>query len=162
MFAGLTIIPRLIHFKLLISHGRPFFYVNLSHHPPSLQNSHEFGFRTHSICSGCFGSLLSILFAEFLFLVYFIFTGLFLDFFAWNYLLVGLILISVSYSRYIVILSPKIRLIQHLSLFTGIAFSLVAADLLFKSAFSMILLLPSWLLFLFGRVQLGNLDHFGA
>ncbi|MFX0174361.1 MAG: hypothetical protein ACFE9L_20990 [Candidatus Hodarchaeota archaeon] len=72
---------------------------------------------------------------------------------------IGLVLILISYSRYFIVLKPKVRVIQHSSLFPGITLAIVGCDLLFKSAFSMMILLPSWLLFLFGRVYLGKLDH---
>ena len=159
MFAGLTIIPRLLHFQMLFSGMIPSCKVNLCHHPPSLRSTHEFQIGTHSICSGCFGSFLSILLADFIFLGYFLNPNLFQDNLAMIYLLMGLILIVMSYSRYLIVLKPSVRLIQHISLFVGVVLALIACDLLFKSGFSMIILLPSWLLFLVGRVKLGELDH---
>ncbi|MFX0183536.1 MAG: hypothetical protein ACFE95_10685 [Candidatus Hodarchaeota archaeon] len=160
MFAALSIIPRLLHIRLFLLGKTPYITINLSHHSPDLQIAHEFKFRTHSICSGCFGSFLGILLAEAIFLVYFSAPSvIFVRKFAIEYLIIGIFLILISYSRYFIILEPNIRLIQHSSLFSGIAFSIIGCDLLFKSAFSMMLLLPSWLLFLFGRAYLGKLDH---
>jgi hypothetical protein len=160
MFAALTIIPRLLHLQFFFFGKTPYVIINLSHHAPDLQLAHEFKLKTHSICSGCFGSFLGILLAETIFLVYLYVPSLiFPRKFAMEYLIIGVVLILMSYSRYFIVLKPSIRLIQHASLFTGIAFSIIGCDLLFKSAFSMMLLLPSWLLFLFGRAYLGKLDH---
>ena len=159
MFTGLTIVPRLLHLQLVFSGVIPSCTMNLNHHPPSLCLTHEIQIGTHSICSGCFGSFLSLLIAEFIFLGYFIDPNLFHNGLALIYLLMGLMLIVLSYSRYLIVLKPSIRLIQHISLFTGVALALIACDLLFTSAFSMMILLPSWLLFLVGRVKLGKLDH---
>ncbi len=72
MFTGLTIIPRLLHMQLFLSGVIPSLKTNLGHHPPSLQTTHEIQIRGHSICSGCFGSFLSITISEFIFLVYFL------------------------------------------------------------------------------------------
>ncbi len=159
MFTGLTIVPGLLHLQLIFSGRIPFCIMNLSHHPPSIRHTHEFQFRDHSICSGCFGSFLSIIISEFIFLGYFLNPHIFHDNLAMIFFLMGLILIMLSYSRYLIIVKPNIRLIQHISLFIGLVLALIACDLTFKSAFAMILLLPSWLLFLIGRVQLGKLDH---
>ncbi len=159
MFTGLTIIPRLLHLQLIFSRGRPSCSMNLSHHPPSIRHTHEFQIRDYSICSGCFGSFLGIIISEFIFLGYFLNPHIFFVCLATQYFLIGLILIILSYSRYLISVKPNIRLIQHLALFIGLVLALIACDLTFKSAFAMILLLPSWLLFLIGRVQLGKLDH---
>lgn len=159
MFTGFTIIPSLLHFHLVFSKGLPFFQINLSHHPPSLQISHEIQIKNYSICSGCIGSVFSIIITEAIFLGYFLDPGLFQDSLVIPYLLFGLFLISVSYSRYLFQLKPSLRLIQHTSLFIGVGFSLIACDLLFSSAFSMVIFLPSWLLFLLSRVALGKWDH---
>jgi len=159
MFAGLTIIPRLLQLHLYFSGVIPSCTVNLSHHPPLLQTSHEFKLRSYSICSGCFGSFISILMAEFIFLGYFLSPNLFNTDLTMVFFLIGLLLIVMSYSRYLISLKPSIRLIQHVSLFIGVTLALIACDLTFKSAFTMIILLPSWLLFLVGRVRLAELDH---
>ena len=159
MFTGLTIVPRLLQLQLVFSGGIPFCTLNLSHHPPEIQKSHEFQIKDYSICSGCFGSFLSIIFSEFIFLVYFLNPQIFHENLAGFIFLIGLILIMISYSRYLIFLKPSIRIIQHMSLFIGLVLTLIACDLAFKSAFAMILLLPSWLLFLIGRVQLGKLNH---
>lgn len=159
MVAGVAIIPRLLHFQLFFSGLIPSCVINLSHHPPSLRANHEFQIGTHSICSGCFGNFLSILLAELLFFMYFMKPNLFPNTLAIHFFLTGLILILSSYSRYLFLLQPKIRLIQHVTLFMGVTLAVIASDLVFSSAFCMIILLPSWLLFLVGRVKLGELDH---
>ncbi|MFX0206947.1 MAG: hypothetical protein ACFFDT_13250 [Candidatus Hodarchaeota archaeon] len=159
MFAGFTIIPRLIHFQLFFSGMIPSCTINLCHHPPLLHTTHEFKIGSYSICSGCFGSLLSILIAEFIFLGYFVRINLFDKELITIYLMIGLIMIILSYSRYFIILKPSARLIQHICLFPGLALTLIAGDLFFNSAFSMIILLPSWVLFLVGRVKLAELNH---
>ncbi|MHA2246415.1 MAG: hypothetical protein ACXADY_15855 [Candidatus Hodarchaeales archaeon] len=159
MFVGLTIIPRLLHLQLFFSGAIPSCTINLCHHPPTLQTTHEFNIRSYSICSGCFGTLLSILLAEFIFLGYFLNPNLFSLDLATIYLLMGLILIVISYSRYLIFIKPSVRLIQHTSLLVGIVLALIACDLLFKSSLFMIALLPSWLLFLITRIKLGELDH---
>lgn len=159
MLAGLAIIPRLLHFQLFFSGLIPSCVINLSHHPPSLRANHEFQVGTHSICSGCFGSFLSIILAKLIFATYFLNPNLFPKSLGMLFLLMGLILILASYSRYLFILRPSIRLIQHVTLFMGVALAVIASDLQFNSAFCMIILLPSWLLFLLVRVKLGELDH---
>ncbi|MFW9906548.1 MAG: hypothetical protein ACFFFH_19735 [Candidatus Thorarchaeota archaeon] len=159
MFAGLTIIPRLLHFQLFFSGVIPSFKINLSHHSPSLQSEHEFRLGNQSVCSGCMGSILSIIIAELLFLAYFIKPSWFSQTFTIWFFLIGLIAILISYSRYFILLKPIIRLIQHASLFIGVSLAIIACDTTFNSAFSMILLLPSWVLFLIGRLKLGEMDH---
>ncbi|MFX1283837.1 MAG: hypothetical protein ACFFB5_09280 [Promethearchaeota archaeon] len=159
MFAGLAIIPRLLQLHLYFSGVIPSYTVNLCHHAPFLQTNHEFKIGSYSICSGCFGSVLSILIAEFILLVYFLSPNLFNADLTKIFLLMGLILIIMSYSRYLINLKPNVRLIQHISLFVGLALILIACDLGFNSAFSMIILLPSWLLFLVTRVKLAELNH---
>ncbi|MFX1505175.1 MAG: hypothetical protein ACFFDC_03580 [Promethearchaeota archaeon] len=157
MFVGLTIIPRLLHFQLFFSGAIPSFRVNLSHHSPAMQVDHEFKLGNHFVCSGCLGNILSIILAEFLFLAYFIEPSCFSPTF--TTFLVGIMAILISYSRYFIILKPSIRLIQHVSLFIGVSLIVIACDIAFKSAFSMILLLPTWILFLIVRLKLGELDH---
>jgi hypothetical protein len=159
MFVGLTIIPRLLHLEIFFSGLIPRCRINLSHHPPLLRVDHEFRLGTYSICSGGFGSFLSIILAESIFLVYFFYPNWFPNYFTLIFLLMGLILILISYSRYLVSLKPNIRLIQHVTLFIGVVLAIIACDLVFNSAFCMIIFLPSWLLFLVGRVKLGELDH---
>ncbi len=159
MVAGVAIIPRLLHFQLFFSGMIPSCVINLSHHPPSLRANHEFQIGTHSICSGCFGNFFSIILAELIFLMYFLNPKLFPKSFTMFFFLIGLILILVSYSRYLIFLRPSIRLIQHVTLFMGVAIAVIASDLTFNSAFCVIILLPSWVLFLVSRVILGELDH---
>ena len=159
MFAGLTIIPRLLHIQIFFSGAIPSFRLDLSHHSPSLQGDHEFQLKKYSICSGCLGSTLSIILAEFLFLSYFINPSWFPQTFRIYFFLIGLIAILISYSRYFFVLKPKTRLLQHSSLFVGVGFAVIACDLTFQSAFSMIILLPSWIFFLVGRLKLGEMDH---
>ncbi|UCG04515.1 MAG: hypothetical protein JSW11_11130 [Candidatus Heimdallarchaeota archaeon] len=159
MFAGLSIIPRLLHFQFSFSGLFPSCRIDLNHHPPPLQVDHEFQLGEHSICSGCVGSFLSIVFAELLFLMYFLYPNWFSNNSFITFLLIGIVLILISYSRYFFVLKPNIRLIQHVTLFIGVVFAIIGSDLYLQSAFSMILLLPSWLLFLIGRVKLGEIDH---
>jgi hypothetical protein len=159
MFAGLTIIPRLLHFQVFFSGVIPSFRLDLSHHSPLLQGDHEFQLGNHSICSGCLGSTLSIILAELLFFAYFINPSWFSQAFSIYFFLIGLIAILISYSRYFLVLNPKTRLLQHTTLFVGVGSAVIACDLAFKSAFSMIILLPSWIFFLLGRLKLGEMDH---
>ncbi|MFX0122372.1 MAG: hypothetical protein ACFFAE_01960 [Candidatus Hodarchaeota archaeon] len=159
MFAGATIIPRLLHLELFITGLIPRCRINLSHHPPLLRGDHEFQIKSYFICSGCFGSFLSIVLAELLFLMYFLYPNWFSNNFTIIYLIIGLTLVLISYSRYFFVLKPDIRLLQHVSLFLGVTLAVIACDLLFNSAFCMIILLPSWLFFLIGRIKLGELDH---
>lgn len=88
MFTGLTIIPRLLHIQLFLSGVIPSLKTNLGHHPPSLQSTHEIQIKGHSICSGCFGSFLSILIAEMIFFLYFLNPLLFNDNLAIIYLFI--------------------------------------------------------------------------
>jgi hypothetical protein len=159
MFTGLTIIPRLLHFQLVFSGVIPSCKINLCHHSPLLQADHEIQLWNYSICSGCLGSIMSIVLAEFLFLAYFINPTGFSDNFSTVFLVIGLTAILISYSRYFLVFKPSIRLLQHTTLFVGISLAIIASDLVFRSAFSMILLLPSWLFFLLGRLKLGEMDH---
>ncbi|MFX0015345.1 MAG: hypothetical protein ACFFB2_09595 [Promethearchaeota archaeon] len=159
LFSGAAIIPRLLHLQLFLSGGIPSFSVNLSHHPDKLRLDHEIQIRNYSICSGCLGSFLSILAAEIIFFTYFLNPSLFFRDFAVIYLLKGLFLILISYTRYFLNFKPLIRLIQHIPLFMGVVLAIIACDVEFQSAFSMMFLLPSWCLFLLIRVKLGELDH---
>lgn len=160
IFAGLTIIPGLLHLRINFTTGLPTFQINLTHHPPELQTEHELQLSENiSICTGCFGSFLSIIIAEVIFSGYFLFSDLFDKELSFFYIIISLLLILISYSRYIIVLKPNVRMGQHMALFLGLAFGIIACDLVFESAFSMILLLPSWILFLFIRVKLSDLDH---
>jgi hypothetical protein len=160
IFAGLTIIPGLLQLRVNLSNGVPVFQINLTHHPSELQSTHEFQLGENiSICTGCFGSFLSIIVAEVIFSAYFLFPNLYSEKFSILYIIISLFLILISYSRYIVVLRPDVRMGQHMALFIGITLGIIGCDLIFQSAFSMILLLPSWILFLFIRVRLSDLDH---
>jgi hypothetical protein len=159
IFAGLTIIPNLLHLRVYFSRFSPTFLFNLSHHPIDIRSSHEFQIRNFWICSGCFGNFLGILIGETSFLIYFINRRIIQGFSPIYLLGIGILCIFISYSRYFIELRPKFRLVQHISLFSGLSLTLIASDLLFESALSMIILLPTWLLFLVIRVYLSKLDH---
>lgn len=159
IFTGLTIIPNLLHLRVYFSRSLPIFLLNLSHHPIDIRSSHEFKIGNFWICSGCFGSFLGILLGETFFSVYFLNRSVYQGFSPIYLLTIGIICISISYSRYFIELRPKFRLVQHISLFLGLSLTLIASDLLFESALSMIILLPTWLLFLLIRVYLSKLDH---
>lgn len=159
MFAALTIVPRLLQLRISTINGIPRMDLNLSHHSIELQDSHEFKFRSLSICSGCFGSFLGIMISEIIFAGYFLsilsFDEKLMTIFFW----IGLLMVLVAYSRYLIDVPPLFRIFQHSLLFIGVSFTLISCDLLFNSALAMILLLPSWLAFLAARVILSKLDH---
>ncbi len=159
IFAGLTVIPNLLHLRVYFSGYFPTFLLNLSHHPIDIRSSHEFQMWNFWICSGCFGSFIGIIVGETFFSLYFLNRSVYQGLSPIYLLFIGILCIFISYSRYFIELRPKFRLVQHISLFLGLSLILIASDLLFESALSMIILLPTWLLFLLIRVYLSKLDH---
>jgi len=159
IFFGLTIIPNLLHMNLYFINYKPVFQFNLTHHPSDIRSTHEFQIKNYWICSGCFGSFLGILLGELVFVGYFLNRSIFQEIFPVIFQIFGILFIILSYSRYVLTLKPKFRMIQHASLFLGLSLALIGSDMLFESALSMIVLLPTWVLFLIIRVQLSKLDH---
>jgi len=157
IFTGISILPKLLH--LFIHSNFPFLKVNLSHHTPQQRNSHELSFYNVSICTGCFGTAISIILGSILLLLYFFNPQLFESIQISFLLLLGTLCISFTFSRYFIELSPFIRMIQHSTLFLALALFIIMNDLIFNSAFLMTLLLPSWLLFLIARVHLSKVEH---
>ena len=156
IFTSFSFIPGFLHLSFRYSY--PWMSVNLSHHPES-QKDHELNIRGTSICTGCFGSTASIILANSSLIVYFYLPSVFQKVNATLLFTVGILLIIVTYSRYFKNFSPRIRLIQHSSLFFGISFLIIGADIIFQSAFFIVLLLPSWIIFLLVRVKLSKYDH---
>ena len=158
VFTSLSFLPGLL--QLSIRTEFPFISVNLSHHPLQTQNYHEMKFNNHSICTGCFGTSISILLGNTLLLLYF-FNGteLFSTQMTSFLFLLGTFLILFTYSRYFIVLSPSIRVFQHSMLFTGLSLLVISSDLFYQSAFFMVFLLPSWLTFLITRIQLSKYEH---
>ena len=158
VFTSLSFIPNLL--QLSVHAEFPFVYSNLSHHSFQIHNSHEMIFKNHSICTGCFGTFISILLGNTLLLLYF-FSGT--EFFnaqmASFLFFLGVCLILITYSRYFLLLSPPIRVFQHSMLFMGLSLFVISSDLFYQSAFFMVFLLPSWLTFLIARIQLSKIEH---
>ena len=158
IFTGVYFLPSLL--KVSFASDFPFIKMNLSHHSYQGQDSHEMNFKGFSVCVGCFGTSISILFGNFFLLVYF-FRSLEnqVDSLVLPLFLVGISLILVTYSRYFFMFPPRIRLFQHSALFVGLALMIIACDIRYQSAFLMVFLLPSWILFLFIRIQLSKIEH---
>lgn len=159
MFAGLTIIPNLLHLAVYRSNGKIFIHVNLEHHIPELRDDHELKLGSKYICVGCIGSFIGIIVAEMVFIIYFFFPDLFELQNSNLFLFIAFFLVLVSYSRYFLSLPPKLRIFQHLSLFVGLSLAVIANDIFFNSTLIMIFFLPVWILFLLARVQLSKIDH---
>ena len=159
MFSGFLIFPRLTHLKLVWIHGRPIIYINFTHHPPEIRTFHEIQVRDRSFCTGCLGSTIGLLFSELLFLFYFFNPVSFLSQYLREIFILGILFVIISYSRYLKKLPNLIRLIQHASLFVGIALLVITTDIYFTSTMFMLLMLPSWIFFLLTRVYLGKIDH---
>lgn len=157
--AGIIIIPNLLHMQIYFSGRRLKFQFNFTHHSEDIRADHEFKFCEYWVCSGCFGSVIGILFGEAIFLVYFLNRSIFKGIPAIFILIAGLIFITISYSRYLKPFKPRTRVLQHASLFSGLVMALIGSEMIFESAFSLIILLPTWLLFLAVRIQLSKLDH---
>jgi hypothetical protein len=158
VFTSLSFLPRLLH--LYIRSEFPFIYVNLSHHSLKSQKYHEMKFNNQSICAGCFGTSIGILLGNtFLLLYFFGGTELFNTQISFFLFFLGVFLILFTYSRYFIVLSPKIRIFQHSMLFTSLSFLVISSDLFNQSAFLMVFLLPSWLTFLITRIQLSRFEH---
>jgi len=158
VFTSLSFLPNLLH--LSSRSDFPFFRINFSHHSALNQKSHEFIFKNHSICTGCFGTFISILIGNTLLLFYFLSDSEFLDSTMTLFLfLLGVILIIFTFSRYFIMFSPLVRVFQHSMLFLGLSLMIIASDLYNQSAFFMVFLLPSWLTFLITRIQLSKIDH---
>ena len=158
MFASISFLPSLL--QISFSSNFPFISMNLSHHDSQKRKLHELRFKNHSICTGCFGTSLSTIFGNVILIFYFFNDS---DFFNYDlsifFLFSGLILILFTYSRYFFMFSPFFRLFQHSTLFLGLASMIIASDLVYHSAFLMMFLLPSWLSFLYTRIQLSKIEH---
>lgn len=158
MFTSLSFLPSLLHLSTIADF--PFFQINLSHHSAQNQESHELHFDNHSICTGCFGTSISILLGNTFLLFYFFSDSEFNDSTMITFLFfLGVILVLFAYSRYFVMFSPLVRVFQHSTLFLGLALMIIASDLFYRSAFFMVFLLPSWLIFLIARIQLSKIEH---
>jgi hypothetical protein len=94
-----------------------------------------------------------------LLITYFLFPSIFQDEISLSLLILGTFLILLAYLRYILFLSPLIRVIQHSLLFFGLAALIVAIDVYYKSALFITLLIPVWALFLLVRLKLSSLNH---
>ncbi|PWI47847.1 hypothetical protein CEE45_09395 [Candidatus Heimdallarchaeota archaeon B3_Heim] len=156
IFVGFTFIPGFL--QLSFRNSLPWFFVSLSHHSGSMKN-HELVYKNHSICAGCFGSTLSIFLSNTCLLLYFFFPSSFDRITPSVLLVIGFILILVTYSRYFTTFSARIRLVQHSTLFFGLSFLIIAEDMIFQSALFIVLLLPSWISFLLKRVKLSKEKH---
>ncbi len=158
VFTSLSFLPGLLQLSFRIEF--PFISVNLSHHTLENQYSHEMKFKSRSICTGCFGTSISILLGNTLLLLYFFngteFFRIQMSFFLFIF---GVFLILFTYSRYFIMLSPLIRVSQHSMLFLGLSLLVISSDLFYQSAFFMVFLLPSWLVFLITRIQLSKIEH---
>ncbi len=159
IFLGVSIIPNLLHLEIYIPKFVPKISIHLSHHPTELKDDHEFKMKDKSICSGCFGSFIGLVINTLLLTLYFFIPSLFNAKWSILFLTLGFTFILISFSRYIFRLDPKVRLIQHAALFLGIGLTMISSDLLFTSAFALILLLPSWVIILLSRVFLSKIDH---
>ena len=158
VFTSLSFLPSLLHLSSRVDF--PFFSVNLSHHSTQSLESHEINFNNHLICTGCFGTSISILLGNTLLLLYFFSNSEFSDSTGTFFLfLLGVTLILFTYSRYFIIFSPFMRVFQHSTLFLGLSLMVIASDLFYQSAFYMVFLLPSWLTFLITRIQLSKIEH---
>ncbi|MFW9853475.1 MAG: hypothetical protein ACFFFG_00345 [Candidatus Thorarchaeota archaeon] len=159
IFSGLMLIPDLLHLRLVWRGSRPRIWIELSHHSPSLRRDHEVLIRGVFVCVGCFGSFLGLLAAELIFLSYLITPLLFSSFGTFPLILFGVLLLILSYSRYLLFLTGYVRLIQHGALFLGLSFLVLGSDQLFGSALALVLLLPTWISFLLTRLFLSRIEH---
>jgi len=159
MFLGFLILPQLTQLNIAWRNSKPKIYINFTHHPPEIRIIHELQIKNKSFCTGCLGNTIGLLFSELLFLFYFFNPNSFLSQYSMGLFILGFLLIIISYSRYLVELPNSIRLIQHMSLFLGIAFFIITTDVYFTSTMFMLLMLPSWIFFLITRVYLGKSNH---
>ncbi len=156
IFTSFSFIPRFIQLYFLNSF--PWVSVNLSHHRGSLK-SHELKYKNHSFCTGCTGSVISILIANSCLILYFYIPSIFSSIDTSLLFLTGVFLILVTYCRYFTEFSAILRVIQHSALFLGISLLIIAEDIVFQSALFIVLLLPTWVSFLLVRVKLSGIDH---
>ncbi|MHA1993364.1 MAG: hypothetical protein ACW97Z_02370 [Candidatus Hodarchaeales archaeon] len=159
IFTSSSFIPGFLH--LAFHYSYPWVSINLSHHRGS-HSVHELNIKGNSICTGCLGSTVSIILANSSLIIYFYFPSFFLKVNTSILLVVGFILVMVTYSRYFKEFGSRIRLLQHSTLFTGISFLIIVEDMIFRSALFMVLLLPSWITFLLVRVKLSKIDHLSS
>ncbi|MHA1974269.1 MAG: hypothetical protein ACTSW1_14815 [Candidatus Hodarchaeales archaeon] len=159
IIASTVVIPNLLHLHIFFVNKYPVLSINLQHHPPLLQQEHEILFKGKYYCAGCTGSIIGLLLTQFLLILYFFFPNFYLTELSIFYLVIGSILVIITFTRYFIEFRPTIRLVQHTTLFPGIAFLIISLDLLAHSAFIMIILLPLWLLFIVSRIYLSEIDH---
>ena len=156
IFVGFSFIPGFL--QLSFQNSSPWLVVNLSHHSGSLK-IHELVYKNRSICTGCLGSVISVLLGNSFLLLYFFLPSFFHTINVPALLIIGFILILVTFSRYFTKFSARIRLMQHSALFFGISFLIIAEDIVFQSAFFIVLLLPSWISILLVRMKLSEDNH---
>lgn len=161
IFTGFMLIPDLLHLRLVWRRKRPEISIELSHHSPSLRPDHEILIRGVFICVGCFGSFLGLSCSEIIFLSYLISPPLFTSFGTFPLILLGFLLVTLSYSRYLLFLPGYFRLSQHAALFLGVGFLVIGSDQLLKSALALVMLLPAWISFLLARILLSRIEHRG-
>lgn len=162
VFAGITIIPDLLQLHVFWTRNGPRLRIKLSHHTPSLRQSHEIRLRGTSVCMGCFGSFLGILVTEIVFLLYMGYPVLFISIGSFPLVGLGSLMVLFSYSRYLIFIHGYFRMIQHSTLFLGLGVLIVGSDLLLTSALALVLLLPSWISFLLARILLSRIEHHGT
>ena len=158
-FISLFLIPQLLQLDLSWQNKKLKVHYYLSHHPESLRDLHELKIGKTYICSGCVGSFIGLMIGEVFIISYLLFPVVFSSLPSFFILFCALLQILVGFSRYFTNLSPKYRLFQHGSLFSGLAFTVVGIDLLFQSVISLLLLFPCLLVTLGARLLLAKRDH---
>lgn len=157
IFISFSFIPRFL--KLSLNREFPYFHFSLSHHAPSHRSDHELRISNQWLCTGCVGTSFSLILGNSLLITYFLYGSSLNSKISHPLFFLGILMILITYSRYIIFLSPFIRLIQHSFLFIGLATLITAIDIYYKSALFLSLLIPVWALFLLFRIKLSKLSH---
>ncbi len=157
IFVGFSFVPRFL--KLKVKTKYPWIHFSLSHHSILRRVNHELKIGNWWICTGCVGTSIGLICGISLLISYFFLPSLYSSRISLLLFIVGILMVIITYLRYIILLRPFVRLIQHSSLFLGITLLIISVDLYFESALFLALLIPSWAVFLLARVKLSSLSH---
>lgn len=156
IFSSLVLILQLL--KINFFSYKPYISYSLSHHHAEEIKSHELLFKNKSICTGCVGTSLGLIFSQ-VFIILFILFRKNLNESSQLFMVLGFFLIYVAYSRYIIEFKPVIRLFQHSLLPVGSIFLVLSVDILYESTLGLILMFFSTIAILANRNVLSLVFH---
>lgn len=135
-----------------------FLVFKLSHHDNFLLK-HELKIKNHYICTGCYGNAIGLMVGVIIGIIYLLNFGEGSRILGFFYILVGLIIISLSLLKYIKPIYGFLRLISNTMLPIGLWIVIIGIDIMSNNISTFIywgLLIP---ILTFQRLYLARLDH---